>query len=57
MDLGEDALHPEWLSTHYLNTVVVEGHKHGGERAFKEVRSEFPTELTAETVGTSARRR
>ena len=34
MDLGEDALHPEWLSTLYLNTVV-EGHKHGGERAFK----------------------
>ena len=34
LDLNEDALHPEWLSTHYLNTVV-EGHKHGGERAFK----------------------
>ena len=34
MDLGEDALRPEWLSTHYLNTVV-EGHKHGGGRAFK----------------------
>ena len=34
MDLGEDALRPEWLSTHYLNTVV-EGRKHGGERAFK----------------------
>ena len=33
-DLNEDALHPEWLSTHYLSTVV-EGHKHGGERAFK----------------------
>ena len=34
LDLNEDALRPEWLSTHYLNTVV-EGHKHGGERAFK----------------------
>ena len=34
MDLGEDALRPEWLSTHYLNKVV-EGHKHGGECAFK----------------------
>ena len=34
LDLNEDALHPEWLSTHYLNKVV-EGHKHGGERAFK----------------------
>ena len=34
-DLNEDALHPEWLSTHYLNTAIVEGHKHGGEQAFK----------------------
>ena len=53
-------LHPEWLSAHYLNTVV-EGHKHGGERAFKSwiqtIRSESLTGLTAETVGTSAKRR
>ena len=56
MDLGEDALHP-----HYLNTVV-EGHKHGGERAFKswiQTRTGGPVRVSYRvivgTVGTNAK--